>query len=66
MQCTGFFAITLFYAGQSKTLVPEIQFQYYSEGSVLAGEPKDIFDDWVILTPREDVHNKLYYKKRWK
>jgi transcriptional regulator with XRE-family HTH domain len=58
------FAVTLFYAGQSKILVPEMQFQYYSEGIVLAGEPKDIFDDWNKLIPREDVHNKLYYKKK--
>jgi transcriptional regulator with XRE-family HTH domain len=58
------FAITLFYAGQSKILVPEMQFQYYSEGIVLAGEPKDIFDDWEILIPREDVKNKLYYEKK--
>jgi transcriptional regulator with XRE-family HTH domain len=57
-------AITLFYVGQSKILVPEVQYQYYSEGVVLAGEPKDIFDDWEILIPREDVHNKLYYKKK--
>ena len=58
------FAITIFYAGQSKILLPETQFQYYSEGIVLAGEPKNIFDDWQILIPREDVKNKLYYKKK--
>jgi hypothetical protein len=57
-------ALTLFYTGQSKILFSEIQFQYYSQGIVLAGEPKDIFDDWNKLIPREDVHNKLYYKKK--
>jgi len=58
------FAITIFYAGQSKILLPEMQFQYYSEGIVLAGEPKNVFDDWQILIPREDVKNKLHYKKK--
>ena len=54
-------ALTLFYAGQSKILIPEIQFQYYSEGVVLTGEPKNIFNDWAKLIPRKassDVHNQ--------
>jgi transcriptional regulator with XRE-family HTH domain len=46
-------AVTLFYVGQSKILFPEKKFQYYSEGVVLAGEPKNIFDDWQRLIPRE-------------
>jgi transcriptional regulator with XRE-family HTH domain len=55
------FAITLFYAGQSKILFPELQFKYYSEGIVLPGEPKDIFDDWEKLIPRKasiNIHNQ--------
>jgi transcriptional regulator with XRE-family HTH domain len=54
-------ALTLFYTGQSKILFPELQFKYYSEGVVLVGEPKDIFDDWEKLIPREagvKVHNQ--------
>ncbi|MBA6338189.1 helix-turn-helix transcriptional regulator [Colwellia sp. BRX8-7] len=57
-------ALTLFYVGQSKILFPEVQFGYYSQGVVLAGEPKDIFDDWEKMIPREDVKNQLYYKKK--
>ncbi|TWX58474.1 helix-turn-helix domain-containing protein [Colwellia hornerae] len=57
-------ALTLFYVGQSKILFPEVQFGYYSQGVVLAGEPKDIFDDWDKMIPREDVNNQLYYKKK--
>jgi len=55
------FAITLFYAGQSKILIPEIQFQYYSKGIVLAGEPKDVFDDWQRLMPEG---RNVYLKKK--
>jgi transcriptional regulator with XRE-family HTH domain len=54
-------ALTLFYTGQSKILFPEIQLKYYSEGIVLAGEPKDIFDDWEKLIPRTasiNIHNQ--------
>jgi transcriptional regulator with XRE-family HTH domain len=57
------FALTLFYTGQSKILLPEIQFQYYSQGVVLAGEPKDIFDDWQRLIPREAGGN-IYDQKK--
>jgi transcriptional regulator with XRE-family HTH domain len=57
-------AITLFYTGQSKILLPETQFQYYSEGVVLPGEPKDIFDDWQKLIPQGDVGNKRFYEKK--
>jgi transcriptional regulator with XRE-family HTH domain len=57
-------ALTLFYAGQSKILFPEKQYGYYSKGVVLAGEPKEIFDDWKILIPQPDVDNKLFYKKK--
>ena len=57
-------AITLFYAGQSKILFPENHYKYYSEGVVLPGEPKDIFNDWKILIPRSDVDNELFYKKK--
>ena len=46
------FALTLFYIGQSKVLLPEIQFGYYSEGVILAGEPKNIFNDWEKLIPQ--------------
>jgi len=55
------FAITLFYAGQSKILIPEIQFQYFSKGIVLAGEPKDVFDDWQRLMPEG---RNVYLKKK--
>jgi transcriptional regulator with XRE-family HTH domain len=44
-------AVTLFYTGQSKVLLPELQFGYYSEGVILAGEPKNIFNDWEKLIP---------------
>jgi transcriptional regulator with XRE-family HTH domain len=57
-------ALTLFYTGQSKILLPEVQFEYYSQGVVLAGEPKSIFRDWQKLVPQEDVDNKLYYQKK--
>lgn len=57
-------ALTLFYTGQSKILLPEKQFQYYSEGVVLAGEPKDIFDDWQKLIPQGDEGNKRFYQKK--
>ncbi|NQZ21397.1 MAG: helix-turn-helix transcriptional regulator [Colwellia sp.] len=56
-------ALTLFYAGQSKILFPELQFKYYSEGVVLVGEPKDIFDDWQKLIPRNAGVN-IYDKKK--
>ncbi len=57
------FALTLFYTGQSKILLPEIQFQYYSEGVVLAGEPKNIFNDWHKLMPEGHEGRKAYHKK---
>jgi transcriptional regulator with XRE-family HTH domain len=57
-------AITLFYTGQSKILVPEIQFQYYSKGIVLAGEPKDVFDDWQRLMPEGREGRNIYLKKK--
>jgi len=57
-------AITLFYMGQSKILLPEIQYQYYSKGVVLAGEPKDIFNDWQKLIPRGNEGEALFYKKK--
>jgi transcriptional regulator with XRE-family HTH domain len=57
------FALTLFYTGQSKILLPEVQFEYYSQGVVLAGEPKGIFRDWQKLVTQEGG-NKLYYQKK--
>lgn len=56
-------ALTLFYTGQSKILLPETQFQYYSEGIILAGEPKDVFDDWQRLISRE-AGNKVFEQKK--
>jgi len=56
-------ALTLFYTGQSKILLPETQFQYYSEGVVLDGEPKDIFNDWKRLIPRT-AGSKIYDQKQ--
>jgi transcriptional regulator with XRE-family HTH domain len=58
------FAITLFYTGQSKILVPEMQFQYYSEGIVIAGEPKNVFDDWQRLMPQGLEGRNVYLKKK--
>jgi len=56
-------AVTLFYVGQSKILFSEMKFQYYSEGVVLEGEPKNIFDDWQRLVPREGG-SKVYNQKQ--
>ncbi len=57
------FALTLFYIGQSKILLPETQFQYYSEGVILKGEPQDIFNDWRQLIPRT-AGNKVLDQKQ--
>jgi hypothetical protein len=59
-------ALTLFYVGQSKILFPEVQFRYYSQGVVLVGEPKDIFDYCEKMIPREDVKTSFTIKRRWR
>mgnify|MGYP000037546386 CR=1 FL=1 len=58
------FAITLFFAGENNRLFSNTQFQYYSQGIVLAGEPKNIFNDWQKLIPRGHENQKLYEQKK--
>ncbi|WP_448212463.1 helix-turn-helix domain-containing protein [Colwellia sp. MEBiC06753] len=39
-------AVTLFYAGLSKEVFPELRYLYLSKGVVLEGEPDNIFREW--------------------
>lgn len=60
-------SITMFYTGFSQLLFNNIQYQYYSSGVVLDGEPKDIFQNWRnlikepnhISSTREDREKKV-------
>lgn len=42
-------AVTLFYIGFSKLVFSEVRYQYYSAGVILAGEPKNIYHEWMRL-----------------
>ncbi|WP_286263946.1 helix-turn-helix domain-containing protein [Thalassotalea atypica] len=49
-------AVTLFFTGFTKLLFSETKYIYRSEGVVLDGEPKDIFQNWIRLMPRAEAH----------
>ena len=58
-------AITLFYVGFSKQNFSETRYQYESQGVILPGEPKDVFNVWMALvTGKGDEHRIAMKKKR--
>ena len=65
--CSGLIvlAVTFFYAGFSKLIFSERVYQYYSPGVVLAGEPKNIFEDWSrMIKETGDVRKAVVAEKR--
>ncbi|WNC68306.1 helix-turn-helix transcriptional regulator [Thalassotalea nanhaiensis] len=58
--CSGLIvlAVTLFYLGFSKLAFSELRYKYYSPGVILAGEPKNIFNDWsrLLEAPMGKIH----------
>ncbi|MCE9685885.1 helix-turn-helix domain-containing protein [Shewanella sp. AS16] len=46
--------VTVFYAGFSKKIFNETQFEYWSQGIVLEGEPDNVFDSWRRLLDGND------------
>jgi len=51
-------AVTLFYLGYSKQVFNERLYEYSSEGVVLAGEPSDVFRNWLHLIDIKDRNEK--------
>lgn len=48
-------ALTVFYAGFSKKIFPTLQYQYESEGVILAGEPDNIFDHRQVIKMSDEL-----------
>ncbi|MBL4630971.1 MAG: hypothetical protein JKY14_07360 [Paraglaciecola sp.] len=53
-------ATTLFYAGYSKQLFSEIQFEYSSQGIIFENETRNVFSRWRdILTPEQRANDEF-------
>ena len=62
------FGVASFYVGFQKLLLSETQYEYRSNGIILAGEPEDIFRVWAEFedTPEARIQKNLEMLKRKK
>ena len=58
-------ALTLFYTGAAGKLFGEQRYHYRSDGVVLAGEPKNVFDIWSrLIDPRAEDADERHQAKQ--